>query len=79
MSTLYAWRTALCPTSERAALGAPSTGWIHEGQPPWRVIVADSPDGLGQIVGCSVVEYTGDEDTVTLDELRAAAKKVSAP
>lgn len=67
----YAWRTTLRPTPERAALGAPCTGWIHEGHPPWRVIVADTPQGLGRIHDCVIVEYTGDEDTVTLDELRA--------
>lgn len=75
----YAWATVLHPTPERAALGAPDTGWIHEGQPPWRVVVADEPSKLGKISGCAVVRYTGDEDTVTLEELRAAVKQLHRP
>lgn len=64
--TLYAWKTTKPPTPERAALGCPTTGWIHEGSPPWRVIVF--PDLATAEKSASdervPAEYTGTEDTV---------------
>jgi len=69
--TLYAWRTLLAPTPERAAAGCPRTGWVHEGEPPWRVIVfpdlESAQKGAGD--GREPALYTGAEDTVTWDEL----------
>lgn len=68
--TLYAWKTTLPPTPERAARGCPKTGWVHDGEPPWRVIVfpdlasAQENEADGRVA----VEYTGTEDTVTWDE-----------
>jgi hypothetical protein len=69
--TLYAWKTTLPPIPRRAAQGCPMTGWIREGEPPWRVIVF--PDlasaRKGESLDRVAAEYTGSEDTVLMSEL----------
>lgn len=69
--TTYAWRTDRAPEPDKAAQGAPQTGWVHESHPPWRVIVSDDPlmDGFEMPgwVG-RVAQYDGAEPTVTVDE-----------
>jgi hypothetical protein len=66
---VYALKTTLRPTPERAALGAPCTGWVHESQPPWRVIVWESEDDAPHPPQCEVAIYTGTEATVRWNEL----------
>lgn len=66
--TVYAVRTTRHPKPEYAAAGCPFTGWIHESDPPWRVLAAEDPQLLASfakldgIVG--VMEYAGAEETV---------------
>lgn len=65
---MYAMRGNRGPTPARAAMGCPNTGWVHEAQPPWRVITSTNPDhlplGHGADPDMWVAEYTGDEATV---------------
>ncbi len=56
------------PRPEHAARGCPATGWMHEGAEPYRVVVSSDPGMLPALIG-DVRPYTGDEDTVTIDEL----------
>ena len=74
MTDLFAWRTELRPTPERAAQGAPFTGWVHEGHPPWRVIVFESEEEATVHVptGCEAAPYDGTEATVTWQEIKDA-------
>lgn len=74
MKPVYAMRTDAKPRPDALAAGYPATGWVHEGRPPWRVITWPDP-----APGVRVVEYDGDEDAVTMDELKAARRNATPP
>lgn len=68
---MYALNTPLEPKAKAAAGGCPATGWVHEDRPPWRVIVSDSPANLPLVAQSRVIEYDGDEDTISWDQYTA--------
>lgn len=78
--TLYAWKTTLKPIPARAAAGCPYTGWIHEGHPPWRVIVFPDMESALKRSGAERIaaEYAGGEDTVPWAEMQLGYEELLA-
>jgi hypothetical protein len=57
------------PLGVVGVIGNPGVGWVHEGAPPWRVIVSRDPFKLPTIGGSiDRRPYTGSEPTVDVDE-----------
>jgi hypothetical protein len=48
--------------------GCRNTGWVHEGNPPFRVIASEHARALPPVGGCEPKIYDGKEATVTVEE-----------
>jgi hypothetical protein len=53
------------PAAEHAMRGCPTTGWLHEGRLPYRVIVSRDPFRLPEYG--ERMPYTGVEETIDFD------------
>jgi hypothetical protein len=72
--TVWAISTERTPLLVHLAAGCPASGWIHEGRPPYRVIVADRPDLLPNLSQLGDKRpYSGAEETIQWRDLIAEA------
>lgn len=53
----------------------PLTGWVHASKPPWRVLVTSNPGDMSAGPIYDVVEYTGTEPVISLENWLREGRK----